>query len=44
MVFRRLKRAACSKEQLVKRLQTKKWPEHGEAHFNEDLLPTPPGM
>ncbi len=44
MVLQRLKRAACSKEQLIKRLQTKEWPEQGEGHFNEDLLPTPPGM
>ena len=39
----RLKRAVSSREELVKFIETKEWPEEGKAFFNEDLLPTPPG-
>jgi hypothetical protein len=42
--MQRIKRAASSKKELVQFLQTREWPDEGKAFFNEDLLPTPPGM
>jgi hypothetical protein len=37
----RVKRAAASKEEFKRLVQTKEAPAEGKAYFNEDLLPTP---
>ncbi|KAH8174152.1 hypothetical protein LIA77_05571 [Sarocladium implicatum] len=42
VTIKRLKAATSSKKELKRFLETKEWPEEGEAFFNEDLLPTPP--
>jgi hypothetical protein len=38
----RVKKAAASKEEFKRFVQTKEAPAEGKAYFNEDLLPTPP--
>ncbi|KAF4340516.1 allantoin transport [Fusarium beomiforme] len=42
VTVKRIKEAASSKKEFKRFLETKEWPEEGEAFFNEDLLPTPP--
>ena len=41
--FGNIKRALSSKDEFVRSIQTREWPEEGKAQFNEDLLPTPLG-
>lgn len=43
-VLQRLRRGLSSPQQFKILIQTKDVPTEGTAYFNEDLLPTPPGL